>query len=138
VLQLSKDSQSQMILGENNLCIFFHVERDYKKLGGVGQDLRGGRKCFLLAQFETLVMLSLHGEGLLVLRYVTDCPSSSQIGVVIMYSRAGSETWRKQLCSRCLRSRSIAGCKHTPPHQFLRPSAGTAHLPYSCMYPYRS
>jgi hypothetical protein len=41
----------------------------------------------LSAEFELLVMLYLHGEGLQVLHYVTDCPWSSQLAVVVTCSR---------------------------------------------------
>jgi hypothetical protein len=44
---------------------------------------------FLLVELEMLVMVCLHGEELQVLHYVTDCPWSSQLVVVVTCSRAG-------------------------------------------------
>jgi hypothetical protein len=56
-------------------------------------------KFFLLAQFEEIVTLCLHWEGLEVISYVTDCPRSSQWGVMVTCSRAGSEMYRERLKS---------------------------------------
>lgn len=55
----------------------------------MGWDLEG--RCFLLAGFEMLVMLYVHVEGLYMLHHVTHDLRSSQRGVIITCSRAGTE-----------------------------------------------
>jgi hypothetical protein len=52
----------------------------------VGWDIGGSY--FLLADFEMLVMLYLHGEGLQVLHHVTNYPWFSQWAVLVICSRA--------------------------------------------------
>lgn len=63
-----------------------------------GEGFRG--RHFPLAQSEMLVMLYLRGEGTRCgVQYVTECPWSSQWGVVVTCSRAGTEMGREGLHS---------------------------------------
>ena len=62
------------------------MDRDFINIrSGVGFRV----SCFLLAQFEVLVVISLHEGRLQVFPYMTDCPRSSQWGVMVTCSRTG-------------------------------------------------
>lgn len=64
-------------------------------IGTLGSGMGFGEKYFLLAEFEMLLMLCLHGEGLQMLHYVTHYSWSSQLGVMVTCSRACTETGRE-------------------------------------------
>lgn len=66
-------------------ALLLDVIMDYINLGEWNGTGVGG-KCYLLTMVTMLVMLYLHGEGLLVLHFVTDCTWSSQFGVVVIGS----------------------------------------------------
>lgn len=70
VLQLSKGSHFQMILSDIP-CAPYSMGPG-SEMGCLGRG-GGGNKCFLLAEFEMLVGLYLHREGLQVLHYFIDC-----------------------------------------------------------------
>lgn len=58
----------------------------------VGWDIQGSY--FLLAELEMLVILYVQGEGLQGLHYVTDYSWFSQWRVMVVCSRASTETGR--------------------------------------------
>jgi hypothetical protein len=96
---------------------------------GVGWDW-GRVTCFLLAEFEMLVMLYLHGEGLQAT--FLWLPVCGPLSWVLWLCVPEQVQRRVESCSTVagLKSLRFLGFELTQPYQFLCLSGSTAHLPY--------